>query len=152
MNSIQYKNYNSNLFKLILKILNNKLLKCGKNTQSKKILINVIKELKINRNLSDRNMLLFFETTLKKVFVRFIIKRRKKGKMSQEIPVPLNNITSIYSNTIQLLLKDIRKQAGNSFHLLLMKELLDIQKNQGSVKKRIMDLNKVVIKNRKFII
>jgi len=152
MHPIQYKNHNSNLFKLILKILNNKLLKCGKNTQSKKILINVIKELKINRNLSDRNMLLFFETTLKKVFVRFIIKRRKKGKMSQEIPVPLNNITSIYSNTIQLLLKDIRKQTGNSFHLLLMKELLDIQKNQGSVKKRIMDLNKVVVKNRKFII
>jgi len=140
--------------KLIINNFNKLLLKKGRRTNSRKVLFDLLYNLKSgNKALNQRNSLGFFFEALSNILVRFVIKHRKKGKLKQEIPFPLNKDSIIYGTTIRLLVQVLKKTPrSSSFHLVLLKEMLESYKNQGLLKKKVSELNKVVIKNRKFIL
>ena len=150
--SYKYKNYNDFLYYLILKKFNNKVLRDGKRNKSDKIFIKTFAQLKSDSLvLNTRNIVELYEKILANIAVRFVIKFRKKGKSVQEIPVPLNSSDKVYSNTIKLIIKNFRSQKGKSFDQIFINEFKDILNNQGVLKKRVNEINKIVIKNRKFI-
>jgi ribosomal protein S7 len=149
--SIIIKDYNSYFFRLIFKKIITKVLKGGEKNKRRILLLNVFKQLKNNSGLSDRNIVQLYFKILNNILVRFKIKVRKKGKVSEEIPVPIISTDQMYSMTIHLLIGILRNQKGRSFDNLLSSEILDILKNQGLCKKRIILLNKVIIKNRKYV-
>jgi len=140
--------------KLVINNFNKLLLKKGQRVNSRRIMFNLLNNLKIDgKVLQQRDSLNFFFEALSNILVRFVIKHRKKGKLKQEIPFVLNKDSATYGTTIRLLVQVLKKGSRNaSFHSVLFKELLDASKNQGVLKKKVSELNKVVIKNRKFIV
>lgn len=148
---IKLQNPNNFYFHLILKKFNTKILKKGKRNPGDQILLSFIKQIKSDKDLDNRNVMELFNIVLQNVLIRFTIKMRKKGKVTQEIPVPIQNVESVYSNTIKLLIKHLISQKNSSFENLFLREFHDILKNQGLLKKKVNNLNKVIIKNRKYI-
>ena len=63
----------------------------------------------------------------------------------------LNSLDKVYNNTIKLIVKNFRNQKGRPMDKVFINEFQDILKNQGFLKKRVNEINKIVIKNRKFI-
>ena len=148
---VKLKNYNKSFHSLILQKFNKKMLKQGKQNISDSVFLKMIFELKLNKDFNDRNVIRLYESFLLNVLIRFKIKFRKKGKVSQEVPVPIKDIQGVYQNTIAFLIKNFRNSKGSSLDKIFIKEVLDILKNQGSIKKQVLDLNKIVIKNRKHL-
>lgn len=147
----KFKNYNDFLYFLILRKFQKKVLIQGKYNTSNKIFIKTLLQLKSSTSFSNRNITELYEKILFNVLVRFVIKFRKKGKITQEIPVPLNSLDKVYGNTVKLIIKNLRNQKGKSIDKIFINEFSDIFKNQGLLKKRVNDINKIVVRNRKFI-
>jgi hypothetical protein len=139
------KNQVSN--KLILGKLNCLLLKKGQKVNCRRVLSQLTLQLKT----LDRDTLSYTNKSLSNNLVRFIIKVRKKGKFKQEIPFLLGSNLLIYSSTIRLLFRILKKNRQASFHLAFFNELNESFKNQGLLRKQVTDLNRLVILNRKFI-
>jgi|KNS12Surf_metaT_FD_contig_61_2487777_length_1292_multi_1_in_0_out_0_2 ribosomal protein S7 len=148
---IKKKKLNNSLHFFIIDRLNFLLLKKGKGSVSKKIIYKLFYDLKFNSNLNNRNIEDFLEKGLSNILLRFVIKYRQKGKVKQQIPVPLKSEEKVYVNTIRFLLNVLKKQKNKSFDSKLIKEFDDIFEGRGQVKKDLVNFNKVVIANRKLI-
>mgnify|MGYP001399949708 CR=1 FL=1 len=81
-----------------------------------------------NKDFNDRNVIRLYESFLLNVLIRFKIKIRKKGKVSQEVPVPIKDIQGVYQNTIAFLIKNFRNSKGSSLDKIFIKEVLLILK------------------------
>jgi len=148
---IKKKKLNNSLHFFIIDRLNFLLLKKGKGSVSKIIIYKLFYDLKFNSNLNNRNIEDFLEKGLSNILLRFVIKYRQKGKVKQQIPVPLKSEEKVYVNTIRFLLNVLKKQKNKSFDSKLIKEFDDIFEGRGQVKKDLVNFNKVVIANRKLI-
>ena len=148
---IKKKKLNNSLHFFIIDRLNFLLLKKGKGSVSKKIIYKLFYDLKFNSNLNNRNIEDFLEKGLSNILLRFVIKYRQKGKVKQQIPVPLKSEEKVYVNTIRFLLNVLKKQKNKSFDSKLIKEFDDIFEGRGQVKKDLVNFNKVVIANHKLI-
>jgi len=151
MSKFLKKNFKNPVISLLSLKLEFLLLKKGQKVNSKKILYNLLYKIKLNDKLYNRNILNFYKDSLNNVLLCFIIKKRKRGKRLFEIPMILNSKKSVYLNTLRNILQILRKNKGNSFDLLLLKEFYDSRENQGKIKNFALDLNKIVLKNRKFL-
>ena len=127
------------------------LLKEGKRTSSHKILQYLLFNFKSDKTFSENQNILILEKVLNEVLVRFIIKKRKKGKIVQQIPVPVLDDKVVYSNSIRFLVKTLSKSSKKNFTKLLLKEFSEILEGRGLVKKELLHFDKVVNENRKFI-
>jgi hypothetical protein len=104
---------------LFISKLNFLLLNSGRQNVSGKLLVSIIKNFKNNnKKLNNRDFLIFFEKVLNNILCRFIIKKRSKGKLSQDIPIPIYNNDMLYSSTIRNLLKILRKNKESNTKLL----------------------------------
>jgi ribosomal protein S7 len=145
------KKHNSSLFDSTLNNIYRLLLKKGKFSSSRSILFYTIKNLKKHEKVSGRESLAFIQTCLDDSLFRFVIRSRSKGKIREEIPLPVYSKKKLYSLTVRNILDILRKNKGSSISSFLTNEFLELHKSGGQLKVALSVLNKKVILNRKFL-
>jgi len=144
-------NYNStnieNSNKILIKKFETRLLKEGKQTKARSILIEIFTHFK---NLNE-NPFFLIEKAISNVKPFFIIKTVQKGKQHIVMPLPIISENKRISLAIKSLIANAKKHSENSLSLNLIKELKDASLNKGFTKQQQQDLHEIVLLNRKKI-
>lgn len=138
-------NQNSTYF--ILKKFKTRLLKEGKQTKSNSILNNICNHFKKQK----QNPFLIIEEAVTNIKPFFIIKTVKKGKQNTIIPLPIINENKRISLAIKWIIKNAKRNQGNTLTEQLVKEITDAALNKGFSKQEQQEIHSLVLANRKQI-
>ena len=138
---------NTNSKKVLIKKFETRLLKEGKQTKARLILVNIFNHFK---NLNE-NPFFIIEKAISNVKPFFIIKTVQKGKQHIIMPLPIINENKRISLAIKYLISNAKRHSENSLSLNLIKELKDASLNKGFTKQQQQEMHEIVLLNRKKI-
>jgi ribosomal protein S7 len=120
------------------------LLISGGKVKSDLILRKVIKDLTTSKKSSGD----LIRSALENVSPYFTVKSRKRGKKVTQIPVPIFGIDKRFAFSSRSIVKNSKKHKNILFSGKVVSELLDASLDQGFSKKKLQELNKIILMNR----
>jgi small subunit ribosomal protein S7 len=142
---LPFKNlkYNS----ILLTILINKILRCGKKLLAQKI---IYKALDYIKNKLNQNPLLILEKVIHKISPKIQLKVKLIGGTTYQIPEVLNKFTSLNLG-VRWLIEFSKKRAGNKIYLKLAHEIIDSYKGIGNTLKKKEETHRLAESNQLFL-
>ncbi len=134
--------YNS----LLVSLLINRVLKSGKKFLAKRILYRAFDLVEYRTN---QNPILVFEKAIRNISPRVLLKAKRVGGSTYQVPTPLTRYRST-NIAIKWLVEFSRKRPGKSMSLKLANEIVEASKNTGSTIRKKEESHKMAEANKAF--
>ena len=131
---------------LLVSLLINRILKCGKKRLAKRI---VYKALEFIEFRTNQNPILILEKALRNISPRVQLKAKRIGGATYQVPTLVSKFNSTNSS-IRWLVEYSRKRAGKGMSLKLANELLEASKGLGNTIKKKEETHKMAEANKAF--
>ena len=131
---------------LLVSLLINRILKCGKKRLAKRI---VYKALEFIEFRTNQNPILILEKALRNISPRVQLKAKRIGGATYQVPTLVSKFNSTNSS-IRWLVEYSRKRAGKGMSLKLANELLEASKGLGNTIKKKAETHKMAEANKAF--
>ena len=131
---------------LLVSLLVNRILKCGKKRLAKRI---VYKALEFIEFRTNQNPLGILEKAIRNSSPRVQLKAKRIGGATYQVPTLVSKFNSTNSS-IRWLVEYSRKRAGKGMSLKLANELLEASKGLGNTIKKKEETHKMAEANKAF--
>jgi small subunit ribosomal protein S7 len=131
---------------LLVSLLVNRILKCGKKRLSKRI---VYKAFELIEFRTSQNPILILEKAIRNISPRVQLKAKRIGGATYQVPTLLNKFRST-NIAIRWIVEFSRKRAGKGMSLKLANELLEAAKGLGNAIKKKEETHKMAEANKAF--
>jgi len=131
---------------LLISLLVNRILKCGKKRLAKRI---VYKALEFIEFRTNQNPILILEKALRNISPRVQLKAKRIGGATYQVPTLLNKFRST-NIAVKWIVEFSRKRSGKGMSLKLANELLEAAKGLGNTIKKKEETHKMAEANKAF--
>ena len=131
---------------LLVSLLINRILKCGKKRLAKRI---VYKALEFIEFRTNQNPILILEKALRNISPRVQLKAKRIGGATYQVPTLLNKFRST-NIAVKWVVEFSRKRSGKGMSLKLANELLEAAKGLGNTIKKKEETHKMAEANKAF--
>jgi small subunit ribosomal protein S7 len=131
---------------LLVSLLINRILKCGKKRLAKRI---VYKALEFIEFRTNQNPILILEKALRNISPRVQLKAKRIGGATYQVPTLLNKFRST-NIAVKWIVEFSRKRSGKGMSLKLANELLEAAKGLGNTIKKKEETHKMAEANKAF--
>jgi small subunit ribosomal protein S7 len=131
---------------LLVSLLINRILKCGKKLLSKRIVYKAFEFIEFRTN---QNPVLILEKAVRNISPRIQLKAKRIGGATYQAPTLVSKFHST-NTAIRWIVESTRKRTGKGISLKLANELLDAIKGQGNSVKRKEETHKMAEANKAF--
>lgn len=131
---------------LLVSLLINRILKCGKKLLSKRIVYKAFEFIEFRTN---QNPILILEKAIRNVSPRVQLKAKRMGGATYQVPTLVSKFNST-NVAIRWLVEYSRKRTGKGMSLKLANELLEAAKGLGNSIKKKEETHKMAEANKAF--
>lgn len=131
---------------LLVSLLINRILKCGKKRLAKRI---VYKAFELVKHRTNQNPILTFEKAIRNSSPRVQLKAKRVGGSTYQVPTLLNKFRST-NIAVRWIVEFSRKRSGKGMSLKLSKELLEAAKRVGNTIRKKEETHKMAEANKAF--
>ena len=131
---------------LLVSLLINRILKCGKKRLAKRI---VYKALEFIEFRTNQNPILILEKALRNISPIVQLKAKRMGGATYQVPTLLNKFRST-NIAVKWIVEFSRKRSGKGMSLKLANELLEAAKGLGNSIKKKEETHKMAEANKAF--
>jgi len=131
---------------LLVSLLINRILKCGKKLLSKRIVYKAFEFIEFRTN---QNPVLILEKAVRNISPRIQLKAKRISGATYQAPTLVSKFHST-NTAIRWIVESTRKRTGKGISLKLANELLDAIKGQGNSVKRKEETHKMAEANKAF--
>jgi small subunit ribosomal protein S7 len=132
---------------LLVSLLVNRILKCGKKRLAKRIVYKAFELIKFRTN---QNPILILEKAIRNISPRVQLKAKRVGGSTYQTPTLLNKFRST-NIAIRWVIEFSRKRTGKGMFLKLANELLEASKGLGNSIKKKEETHKMAEANKAFV-
>lgn len=140
-----------NFKNLLLNLLINRVLKCGKKELARKL---VYKAFHLIKTRIKFNTFKLIERAIRnaspKVYLKILEIKKRNKRSTKKLPVFLNRFKSVRSG-IALIVKYARKRPGKNIAIKVANELIDASKYLGGSVRKKEEMHKMVETSRAFV-
>jgi small subunit ribosomal protein S7 len=131
---------------LLVSLLINRILKCGKKLLAKRIVYKAFEFIEFRTN---QNPILIFEKAIRNSSPRVQLKAKRIGGATYQVPTLVSKYSSA-NICIRWIVEYSRKRAGKGMSLKLANELLEAAKGLGNAIKKKEETHKMAEANKAF--
>jgi small subunit ribosomal protein S7 len=131
---------------LLVSLLINRILKCGKKLLAKRIVYKAFEFIEFRTN---QNPILIFEKAIRNSSPRVQLKAKRIGGATYQVPTLVSKYSSA-NICIRWIVEYSRKRAGKGMSLKLANELLEAAKGIGNTVKKKEETHKMAEANKAF--
>ncbi len=131
---------------LLVSLLINRILKCGKKLLSKRIVYKAFEFIEFRTN---QNPILILEKAIRNVSPRVQLKAKRMGGATYQVPTLVSKFSST-NVAIRWVVEYSRKRTGKGMSLKLANELLEAAKGLGNSIKKKEETHKMAEANKAF--